>query len=114
MRTWMTLDISFFVRFLAEKGILMPAGMYEQNIAILHIRALLNIFRCEEPNIIEHVAQIDDHSRSIAPFNWNLINCFAFGNEMPRGIEVCAHMIGRLDVLRVDTVLRLALDVLHL
>ncbi len=36
------------------------------------------------------------------------------GDEMPRRVEVRAHVVRRHDVLRVDAVLGLALDVLHL
>ena len=87
--------------------------MDEQNIAFLHIRTLFDDFRREETYIVEHIAQVNDHSWSITPFNRDLVNRLAFSHKMPRRIEMCAHMVGCLNVLRVDAMLRFAFDVLH-
>src|SRR5260221_14729516 len=92
----------------------MPARVNEQNIAILHICAFLDIVWRENANVIEHVTQVNDHTRSVTSFNGNLVNGFAFSYEMPRRIEMLAHMVRSLDVLRVDAMLRFAFDVLHL
>src|SRR6266536_771598 len=92
----------------------MPAIMDKQNIAILHIRALLNIFWCEKTEVVQHIAHINDHTRTVTPFNRDLVNRLAFGHKMPRRIEMCSHMVRCLDILRVDSMLRFTLDVLHL
>src|SRR5687767_1624804 len=91
----------------------MPTSVNEQNIAVLHIRAFLDVFRSEEAHIIEHVAQIYDHARAIAPLDGNLINCLAFSHKMTWRVEMRTHMVRRLDVLGIDSMLRFALDVLH-
>src|SRR6185369_2141899 len=55
-----------------------------------------------------------DHPGTTEPLHGNLVDGAARGDEMPRRIEVGSHVIRGLDVLRVDAVLRLALDVLDL
>src|ERR1700752_3338468 len=91
----------------------MPARVNKQNIAVLHIGAFLNIFGSEKTYIIEHIAQIHDYTRSVTPLNGNLVNCFAFGHKVPRRIEVRSHVIRSLNILRINSMLRFALDVLH-
>src|SRR6476661_5423741 len=91
----------------------MPARMNKQYIAVLHVSALLNIFWCKKPNVIQHVTQVNDHTRAVAPLNRDLVNRLAFGHKMTRCIEMCAHVIRRLNILRVDAMLRFALDVFH-
>ena len=93
MRTWMTLDVSLLVRFFAEEGILVPAGVDEQNIAIVYVRAFFDIFWCEKSHIVEHITQVNDHAGTVAPLNGDLIDGLAFGHEMTRRIEMCPHVI---------------------
>src|SRR3990172_989177 len=91
----------------------MPARVNEQYIAILHIRTFLDIFGPEKSHIIEHVAEVNDDAWTVTPFNRDLVNGLAFGHKMTRCIEVRAHMVRCLDILRVDPMLRFAFDVLH-
>src|SRR6266498_2473783 len=114
MWTWMTLDVSLLVGFFAEERILVPTSVNEQNVAVLHIGALLDIFGCEKSYIVQHIAHINDHTRTVTPFNRDLINRLAFGHKMPRRIEMCSHMVRCLDILRIDSMLRFPLDVFHL
>src|SRR6266540_4331223 len=113
MRTWMALNISLLIGFFTEERVIMPACIDEQNIAILYLRALLNIIGGEEAEVVKHIAQVHDNSRSVAPLDGNLVNRFPFRHKMPRRIEMCTHVVGSLNILRVNPLLRLALDIFH-
>src|SRR5687768_7352507 len=92
----------------------MPACVDEKNITLLHIRALFNVFRREKSHIIKHIAEINDYPWTIAPLYRDLVYRLAFCHKMPRRIEVRAHMIRSLYVLRVNAMLRFAFDIFHL
>src|SRR6185369_1896543 len=92
----------------------MESGMQDQQIPRLHLDALLDHLRRVDGQVIHLVAQVHDHPGTTEPLHGNLVDGAARGDEMPRRIEVGSHVIRGLDVLRVDPVLRLALDVLDL
>ena len=48
----MTLDVSLLIRFFTKERILMPARVDEQNIAILHISALILVERDGQKKIL--------------------------------------------------------------
>ncbi len=114
MRTGMAMNVTFFIGIRTQERILVPAGVNEEDVAVAHLHALFDVFRTKHVQVVEHVAQIDDNAGSVTPFDWNLIDCFAFGDKVTRRIEMRAHVIRCHDVLRVDALLRLALDVLDL
>ena len=114
MRAGMTVDVLLLVRARSELAVLVPAGVEEQQIAVLHLDAVFDHLRRVEAEFVHLVGQIDDHARTAQPLDRNLVDRHALRDEVARRIEVRAHVVRRLDVLRVDAVLGLALDVLHL
>ena len=114
MRPGMPQQILLLVGRFPELGIAVPAGMDEQDIALAHFDTLFDHLRGENIELIEHVAQVDDHPRAVAPLERNLVDRSPAGDKVPGRIEVRAHVVRRHDVLGVDPMLRLPLDVLHL
>ena len=68
----------------------------------------------EDVEVVEHVAQVDDDAGAVAPFDRHLVDGLAVGDKVARRVQVRAHVVGGLDVLRVDAVFGFALDVLDL
>src|SRR5688572_31910379 len=102
MWSGMTLDVSLLIRLITKERIFVPAGVNEQNVAVLHIRTILDIFGREETHIIQHVTQVHDYTRTIAPLNRDLVNRLAFRYKMPRRVKMCTHMVRSLNVLRSE------------
>ena len=45
VRAGMALDVAFFVAVRAEEGVLVPAGVDEEDVALAHLDALFDILR---------------------------------------------------------------------
>ena len=95
-------------------GVPVPAGVQEQQVALPHLDPLLDHLRRVDGELVHLVAQIDDHARPAQPLDGISSIVMPAGDEVARRVEVRAHVVRRHDVLRVDAVLGLALDVLHL
>ena len=81
------------------------AGVQDQQIALLHLHALLDHLRSVDRKVAHLIPQVHDDSRTAEPFHRNLINRAAGGHEVPRCVEMGPHVIGGLDILRVDSML---------
>jgi hypothetical protein len=97
-----------------EVRVLVPPGVQKQPVSLSHLHPLLDHLRRVEPELVHLVAQIDDDAGAAQPFERQLVDRLSRGDEMAGRVDVRAHVIRRLDVLRVDAVLRLPLDVFHL
>src|SRR5437764_15228406 len=94
MWTGMALYVFFLVRIRAQEGIPMPAGVQEQDVSLPHFGSLLNVLGAEQVELVQHVAQIHNHSRPKAPFNGNFVDGLAVRDKMARRIEASSHVIG--------------------
>ena len=115
MRAGMPVDVLLLVRLGAELRVLVPAGVQEQQVALLHLDPVLDhlrrVDRRARPSRRERSTITpgpQSHSTGISSM------VMPVGDEVARRVEVRAHVVRGLDVLRVHAVLGLALDVLHL
>ena len=98
-------QVFFLVGIVAQIRIVVPSGVDEEDVALTHISTLFDVFRPQQIEFAELVAQVNNHARTIKPVDRDLIDRLAFRHEMARRIKMSAHVIGRLDVLRVHAVL---------
>ena len=98
----------------AELAELVPAGVQEEQVALLHLDTVFDHLRRVEAELVHRVREIDERARTAEPLDRDLVDRHPGGHEVTGRIEMRAHVVRRHDVLRVDAVLGLALDVLHL
>ena len=105
-------EILLLVRVGAELGVLVPAGVDEEDVAVAHFHPFFDHLGREDVELAEHVAQVHDHAVAVQPLQRDLIDGLALGDEVARRVQVRAHVVGGLDVLGIDPLFRLAFDVL--